>query len=239
MRWYSQQDLVELQRLVEESGFAAGGHGARGRLKGLLDNLAGEARTDTRRSSWGDEDVSRRPREMLRQFSRPDDPDTAFEWTPPSERRLEERRQIQERQAAPVPPPVCCSRCSQEVVFVIEDLPGGGMRQVAHCEVHGVVSLEEPEPADPNVCSSCGEHELVWALEDPQAGFQPMCPACGPVAPAKAAPPKSRLTTEETPWRHEVTFHVAAVETGRARGLTERDVVGAIRAPRRRKQDPS
>jgi hypothetical protein len=119
MRWYSTADLAELQRLVEESGYAERQPGSRGKLKSLLDGLAGAARTDTRRSSWSGEEVSAKPR----QFARRHDPDTAFDWVPPSERRREEEQHLE-----PIPPADLCPRCKTvELVWVTQDLPGGGV----------------------------------------------------------------------------------------------------------------
>jgi hypothetical protein len=139
---------------------------------------------------------------------------------PPSEKRREE-----EQHREPIPPPVCCPRCRQEVLFVTQSVPGGAVAQIPWCERCGPVSLEEPPAPDPNRCVECAA-ELVWDVtgEDMQA----ICERCGPVElPKPKVDPR-----EERPFQHEVDFGGLSAAPQRARGLTERDVVAAIRTSR-------
>jgi hypothetical protein len=166
---------------------------------------------------WNGEEVSRRPR----QFSGRRGEEPEFDWVPPSE-----KRRIEEHRLDPLPAPEVCKKCGQEVVWMIENLPGGGMRQVPHCERHGPVDLSPPPPADPNRCVECRQ-ELVWELLDPHLSFQPVCPSCGPVhVHEPEVDPRA-----ERPFAHQVSFNLSPAPP-RARGLTERDVVGAIRLSR-------
>jgi hypothetical protein len=217
MRWYSAEDLEQLQKLVEESGFAEGRTGSRTRLKGLLDDLSGVARTAPKKSSWAGEEVSRRPREMLGWGK-----DIEAEWTPPSE-----HRRINEHRADPIPPAETCKGCGQEVLWIALRLPGGGIEQRPWCERCGPVDLSEPEP-DLEHCS-CGR-ELLWELQEGVEGFQPACETCGPVKlPAPARVPRA---LEERPFAHQVSFNLPPPEIGRARGLREGEIPGAVRKPR-------
>jgi hypothetical protein len=228
-RWYSQTDLAELQRLVTESGFAEDQRGGRGRLKGLLDGLATSPRSaesGKQGSTWSGEHVSRRPRELLHR----DDNDDGDEWAPPGERSSRPEPQT----SAPLPPPLCCPKCRQEVLWLTTTSANGQAVQTPTCERHGAVDLREPERPDPSKCAECGGH-LVWQLQGAQEGFQPVCSACGPVqapkpAPGRSQPLRGRQEAPQQPWRHEVDFGVGAAATGRLRGLRQGDAVAAIRA---------
>jgi hypothetical protein len=222
MRWYSQQDLAELQRLVTESGFAEDQRGGRGRLKGLLEGLATGPRSSDggkQASTWAGEHVSRRPRELLHR----DDADDGGEWAPPGERSSRPEAQALE----PVPPPIQCPRCETELFFVMQPVPGAGQQRVAMCERHSAIDLQDPAPPDPGACTGC-RAPLVWQLGDYE-GFQPFCPLHGPV---QAPNPVRRQDIREVPWRHEVEFGIGAVATGRTRGLQQGDAVAAIRMGR-------
>jgi hypothetical protein len=186
--------------------------------------LAGESRT-TKESNWSGQEASRRPREFLRR--RLDDDLDPVDWVPPSE-----RRQVEERQHEPIPPAELCPTCTSErrkseLTWVTSDLPGGGMQQIPWCERHGAIDLREPEPPDPNVCSSCGA-DVIWEMGDPRAGFQPVCVRCGPIQVRE--PEVDRR--EERPFRHDVSSNLPPPSMGRARGLTERDVVAVRRIPK-------
>jgi hypothetical protein len=225
MRWYSQADLDELRQLVADSGFAERQAGSRSRLKDLLAALPGQARNPVdagQRSSWSGEDVSRRPRELLRR--RPIDDD--FEWLPPFERR---RAQLEEARTDPLPAAELCPQCGVEVLWITQPLPGGGLTQVPVCEQHGLVDLSAPA-VDPDRCA-CGL-EYVWEIRDGLPGFQPTCPVCGPADLMRRAAAAPKPSSSE-PFRNMVNFNLAAPERPRARGLRQADVVGAIRAPRR------
>jgi hypothetical protein len=65
-RWYSQQDLEELRRLVEQSGFGDRQAGGRGRLKSLLNDALSGPRTSARFRPWIGETISTRPRQFER-----------------------------------------------------------------------------------------------------------------------------------------------------------------------------
>jgi len=126
--------------------------------------------------------------------------------------------------------PSLCARCDDELVWVAQPLPGGGVEQIPVCERHGAVDLSEPEPPDPNACPECGR-EVVWQMDDPLVGFVPVCPVHGAV---EMPPPTPKVDSrQEQPFQHQVAFAgLGAVRTGRARGLMEGDVVGAIRQSR-------
>jgi hypothetical protein len=221
-RWYSSHDLEDLRRLVAESGFGDRQVGSRGRLRDLLDALPGEARTQGRKSAWAGQEISNRPRELLHRRDQADIDPT--DWVPPSERR----RQA-ELPSDPLPPPDECPICGVEVVWVTQKPPGGGTRQVPCCELHGLVSLTQDE-RDLNICPGCGA-ELLWELREGVEGFVPACELCGPVTlPAPARVPRA---LGGRPFAHQISFNLPPPEAGRARGLREGDVVGAVRAPRR------
>jgi hypothetical protein len=221
-RWYSAKDLEDLRRLVAESGFGERQVGSRGRLQALLDALPGQARISGRKPSWADEAISNRPRELLHRRKQGDiDP---MDWMPPSARRRQP-----ELRPEPLPPPDACPVCGVEVTWIAERVPGGSLMQVPCCELHGVVSLAEPE-VDPNVCPDCGL-EVVYDLVDDLEGFQPTCELHGPVR--LPTPSRTAQALRQEPFQHQVDFGAVYVETGRPRGLRQSDVIGAVRAPRR------
>jgi hypothetical protein len=215
MRWYTQADLEQLQRVVAQSGFAEQAQGTKGRLKSLLATVRTERgpqrKERPQQSSWSGEHVSRRPRELLRRGDDDDD-----EWMPPGSGSTRPERQV-----APIPPPETCPRCKAEILWVTQ--PGNG--QVPVCERCGAIDLRPPEPADPNRCARCGQ-EVVWEMSG-----QPVCDSCGLVEMPKPAPGRKQPVAEQ-PWRREVVFGMPQVDTGGRRGLAQGDVVGAIRAPR-------
>jgi hypothetical protein len=217
-RLYTQQDLDNLAKLVAESGFAERGHGSKGRLKGLVDSL-GAIRP--RPSFWDEQEVTKRPRQFGR---RPDPDDDPGDWMPPAERRLQEPRREE-----PLPEAILCPTCKVEAVWIIQQQPGGGIVQLPICDKHGPIDLAPP-PVDPTQCPHCGL-ELVL---DAGASMQPICEVCGPVE--VPTPPSSargrRRQEEEQPWQHQVSFSTVTVDKMRPRGLTERDVVGAVRMAR-------
>jgi hypothetical protein len=96
-------------------GFAERTSGSRIRLKELLDALASEAGTDTRRSSWSDEAVSQTPRQLLRRREE----DVEADWIPP--RNAGRCRSTGRDQHLP---PSCCPRCKTEVLVVMQPVPG-------------------------------------------------------------------------------------------------------------------
>jgi hypothetical protein len=217
-RWYSEADLAELRKLVEQSGFGDRAYGGKGRLRDLLDTTREAQPQRPQKPNWAGEEVSRKPR----QFAGRRDEQVETEWTPPSE-----RRQIEERPVAPIPPPVCCPRCGQEVLWIVQDVPGGGIEQRPVCEIHGLVDLSEPEPPDPNRCPSC-RREVTWELLEGGTGFVPVCPVHGPV---EVHVPEVN-PREERPFKHEVDFGGPPPASERPRGLREGDLIGAVRRSR-------
>jgi hypothetical protein len=214
MRWYSEADLAELRRLVEASGYAVGQKGARGRLKTLLDDLPGLPREPSRKPLWAGGDVSPRPRQFLARR----DQDFETERVPPNE-----RRQIGEQHPEPIPPPVCCPRCGVEVTWIMQAVPGATDIQAPWCEGCGPVNLEEPPAPDPNLCPSC-QSTITWEVGDGRGGFVPVCPVHGSV---EVHEPKAD-PREERPFVHPVSFNLPPAPPRRG-GLTERDVIGAVR----------
>jgi hypothetical protein len=223
MRWYSAQDLEELRRLVEESGYGERQPGGRKRLKTLLDDLPGLPREPSRNPLWAGEDMSPRPRQFLRRR----DQDFETEWLPPSERRMQEWHQ------EPIPPPVCCPSCGVEVTWIMQPVPGAADIQAPWCERCGSVSLEEPDPPDPNLCPSC-QSTVTWEIGDARGGFVPTCPVHGTVEmPKPKVDPR-----EERAFQHRVHFGGLPPAPQRPRGLTQRDVIGPVRMSRRQPPGP-
>jgi hypothetical protein len=217
-RWYSQADLDTLTRLAEQSGFTEKAYGGKGKLRDLLDTMRDQQPQRPQKPRWNGEEISKRPR----QFARRRDEEPEFDWTPPSE-----KRRIEERQHDPVPPPVCCQKCGQEVVWMMQPVPGAADIQIPVCEKHGEVDLSPPERADPNVCPECGA-DVVWDLVEGAKSFVPVCGRCGPVeVPQPKVDPR-----QEQPFQHQVNFNLPPPAPGRSRGLREGDIVAVVRASR-------
>jgi hypothetical protein len=154
-----------------------------------------------------------------------DDDVVDVEWAPPGEgsSRPEPHR------SEPLPPPEVCAKCKTELLWVTKPIPGAGATQVPVCERCGDLP-GEPPALDPKVCADCGA-DLVWQIMDPRAGFAPACERCGPMQVPTSVTERQQPGTE-TPWQHEVSFaSIDAVGTGRSRGLTQTDVVSAVRIP--------
>jgi hypothetical protein len=162
--------------------------------------------------------------------------------------------------AAPAPAPRC-SRCKGEVLWIMEPIPGQpGSLQVPWCERCGQIAnlveriiqerLADPLPvapppsADPECCPNCGQRTQHRSMTDQHGNYvvTASCPQCGPVVQVS-----SRLTeqpesaaTLRAPQRWGDWYEVgrAAPLVGgnrrreRARGLTQADVAGVVRAPK-------
>jgi hypothetical protein len=221
-RWYSAQDLEELRKLAEVVSIDKA-QGGTGRLRDLLDTMRYAQPQRPQRQRWNGEEVSRRPRQFA---GRHDEVET--EWTPPSERGVQD-----ERRPEPVPPPVVCGKCKTEVLWIMQPVPGAAERQIPWCKVHGAVDLSPPEPVDPNLCPSC-QSTITWEMGDARGGFLPTCPVHGQVKmPKPTVDPR-----EERAFQHQVHFGGLPPAPQRPRGLTQRDVIGAVRMSRRQPPGP-
>jgi hypothetical protein len=88
-----------------------------------------------------------------------------------------------------------------------------------------VVDLSPPGP-EMGTCVRCGS-AVYWEVRDPRDGFVPICARHGVTKVHQAAEPRreSRPVTFAPPGLNMET-------TGRRRGLTQADVVGAVRLPK-------
>jgi endogenous inhibitor of DNA gyrase (YacG/DUF329 family) len=215
-RWYSAADLEMLRRVSDATGFRT----SKNRGKEFLAALTAEKR---RRQEVG-EKPARPWRLLVDRFSQDEVREKVRRWDDI------EGAPAGSEKAAPKPAePSLCPTCGRELLWRTERNPGGHTEQVPWCERCGFVDLREPPPPDPNACPRCGR-EVIWTLQDPLPGFQPMCERCGAVEVAHG--PKTD-PMQEQPFRREANLAgMPPVETGRPRGLTQRDVVGAVRVSR-------
>jgi hypothetical protein len=184
---------------------------------GVANGLTGEARTATGRSSWVGEDVSRKPRQLLRQ--REEDIET--EWVAPSE-----HRQMQERRSEPVPPADVCPKCKTEVLYMMQSVPDAidiqvpcfrTWRRRSHLYKMGTSARSPPHPVRRSLPVWLGRTEI-----DATATF-----LTGP-----ASLPEPNPMAQERPFTTIVDFNLAAFGAGQAPWPHAPDAVGAIRKPR-------
>jgi hypothetical protein len=92
------------------------------------------------------------------------------------------------------------------------------------CEM--VVDLSPPDP-EVGTCIRCGS-AVHWQVRDPRDGFVPICARHGLTEVHQTAEPEreSRPVTFVPP-------ELSMKTTRRRRGLTQADVVGAVRLPKR------